>query len=71
MSQALRCSRLRATALRMCCEDVLQMRLGLAEVARAAQPADTDGLGMGAFDAGSLRVRERECVGVFAEARGP
>jgi len=47
-------------------EDVLQMRLGLAEGARAAQPADAYGLGMGAFNAGSLSVHERELVGVLA-----
>jgi hypothetical protein len=46
------------------------MRLALADVARAAQPTDAYGLGMGAFDASSLSVRERERVGVLAEAGG-
>jgi hypothetical protein len=35
-------------------KDVLQVRLGLAEVARAAQRVDAYGLGMGAFHAGLL-----------------
>ena len=46
------------------------MCLGLADGTRAAQPADADDLGMGAFNASSLGMRVRERVSVLAEARG-
>src|SRR5689334_3724495 len=49
-------------------DDVLQVRLGQADVARAAQAAAADGLGVRALDAGARGVARAERVGLLVLA---